>query len=168
MRSITYRQEKSMPLYADARVVAHLQREFTYLFAEVSCQEIPNFKVHPIEHNAFEVAGLTVVPIRVYHNTLPIWGFRIGALAYVTDAKVITAEEMDKLRGITVLIVNALQQELHPAHFNLQEALVFAQKVGAQVTYLTHISHLLGGHQEVSKSLPSGIHLAYDGLQFSV
>ena len=168
MRSIIFRQKKSMPLYASARVVAHLQREFTYLFAKTSYQEIPNFKVHSIEHDAFEVKGLTVAPIQVLHNTLPIWGFRIGELAYITDAKVIAEEEVDKIRGITVLIVNALQQEPHPAHFNLQEALVFARKVGARVTYLTHISHLLGCHQEVSKELPSSIRLAYDGLQFSV
>jgi phosphoribosyl 1,2-cyclic phosphate phosphodiesterase len=168
MRSIIYRQEKSIPLYAGARVVAHLEREFTYLFTKTSYQEIPNFEVHLIEYDAFEVEGLTVVPIRVHHKNLPIWGFRIGALAYITDAKVITEEEVDKMRGITVLVVNALQQEPHSAHFNLQESLVFAQKVGAQVTYLTHINHLLGCHQEVSKKLPSGIHLAYDGLQLSV
>ena len=120
------------------------------------------------EDSSFEAAGLTVVPIQVYHKDLPIWGFRIGELTYITDAKSISKETVAKIQGTTVLIVNALQKKLHPSHFSLQEAVSLAQKVNAKVTYLTHISHHLGFHQEVSKELPSNIHLAYDGLQISV
>jgi phosphoribosyl 1,2-cyclic phosphate phosphodiesterase len=168
MRSIVLKNKKAIPTYASPHVLTCLRRAFTYLFPEASCQHTPNFALHPIENRPFDVACLTVVPIQVYHNTLSIWGFRIGALTYITDAKVITEAEIAKIRGTTILIVNALQKKPHPAHFSLKEAIVLAQQVNAKVTYLTHISHHLGLHQEVSKELPVGIHLAYDGLKISV
>ena len=168
LKSFVFRQKKPISIYASAHVLACLQQEFSYLFVGNSYSEAPHFKCYTIENRPFGVAGLTVVPIRVYHDNLPIWGFRIGALTYITDAKVITEEEIAKIRGSSVLVVNALQKKPHPAHFSLKEAIALAQQVNAKVTYLTHISHHLGRHQEITKELPSGIHLAYDGLQISV
>ena len=168
LRSFVFKQQKPIPTYASAHVLECLQQKSTYLFPRMPCQEAPNFELYPIEDSSFQAAGLTVVPIQVDHKDLPIWGFRVGELTYITDAKSISKEAVAKIRGTTVLIVNALQKKPHPSHFSLQEAISLAQKVNAKVTYLTHISHHLGLHQEVSKELPSNIHLAYDGLQISV
>ncbi|MHA7877405.1 MAG: MBL fold metallo-hydrolase [Bacteroidota bacterium] len=168
LRSFVYKYKKTIPIYASDYVITHLQQAYAYLFARKAYQKAPNFSLHSIENRPFVVEGLTVIPIRVYHDTLPIWGFRIGQLTYITDAKYITEAEVDKIRGTTVLIVNALQRNPHPAHFSLQEAITLAQQVNAPLTYLTHIGHHLGYHQEVSRGLPSNIHLAYDGLQISV
>ena len=168
LRSFVLKQKKTIPTYSSAHVLEYLRHKFTYLFPRTPCQEATNFELCPIKNYSFEVEGLTVVPIRVYHKDLPIWGFRIGGLTYITDAKNIGKEEVAKIRGTSVLIVNALQKEPHPAHFSLQEAITFAQQVNASVTYLTHIGHHLGFHQEVSRGLPSNIHLAYDGLQISL
>lgn len=168
MRSFVHKHKKTIPIYASAHVLTRLQREYAYLLTKKSYQSKPDFSFYTINNHPFEVGGLNIVPIRVYHNSLPIWGFRIGQLTYITDAKYITEGEIDKIRGTTILIVNALQRVPHPAHFSLQEAISLAQQVNAPQTYLTHISHYLGHHQEVSKELPRGIHLAYDGLRISV
>jgi phosphoribosyl 1,2-cyclic phosphate phosphodiesterase len=168
MRSLVLKNKKAIPTYASTQVLACLRRECTYLFEKTPRQEAPNFELYPIENCPFDAEGLTVVPIQVYHNTLPIWGFRIGELTYITDAKFIAEEEITKMKGTTILIVNALQRKLHPAHFNLKEAISLAQQVNAKATYLTHISHHLGLHREVSRELPDGIHLAYDGLKLSL
>lgn len=165
MRSLILKNKKAIPIYASTQVLACLRREYDYLFKKTPCQEAPNFELYPIENSPFNVACLTVVPIQVYHKTLPIWGFRIGDLTYITDAKFITEKEITKARGTTILILNALQRKPHSAHFSLEEAIALAQQVNAKATYLTHISHHLGLYQEVSKELPGGIHLAYDGLQ---
>lgn len=168
LRSFVFKQKKTIPIYASAHVLGCLQQEFTYLFTRTPHQEISNFELHTIKNCPFEIESLTVIPIRVYHHTLPIWGFRLGELTYITDAKSIAEEEIAKIRGTAVLIVNALQKEPHLAHFSLTEAIALAQQVNAKVTYLTHMGHHLGRHQEVSKELPGNIYLAYDGLQFSV
>jgi phosphoribosyl 1,2-cyclic phosphate phosphodiesterase len=165
MRSLMLKNKKAIPTYASAQVLARLRREFTYLFEKTPCDEVPNFELYPIENLPFDVACLTVVPIQVYHNALPIWGFRVGELTYITDAKFITEKEITKVRGTKLLILNALQKKPHPAHFNLEEAIALAQQVNAKTTYLTHVSHHLGLHQEISGELPGGIYLAYDGLQ---
>lgn len=98
------------------------------------------------------------------HYKLPVKAYRIGDFTYITDAKTISEQEKEKIKGTKVLVVNALQREAHISHFTLQEAVDFAQEVGAEMTYFTHISHNLGLHEEVEKELPSNIRLAYDGL----
>mmetsp|Transcript_6349 Transcript_6349/g.14369 ORF Transcript_6349/g.14369 Transcript_6349/m.14369 type:complete len:238 (+) Transcript_6349:2615-3328(+) len=168
LRSLVLKHKQAIPLYASAYVLECIRKEFAYLFTKKTQQAVSNFKIFPIEGHALNVNCLTVVPIQVYHHALPIWGFRIGELTYITDAKVIAEEEVAKMRGTTVLVVNALQQAPHPSHFNLKEAITLAQTVNAKVTYLTHISHHLGFYQAVSKKLPRNIHLAYDGLRFNV
>ena len=168
MRSLVSKYQKTIPIYASTHVLTSLQQESPYLFAKKPYQTTPNFALHPIEDSTFEVDGLTVVPIRVYHGILPIWGFRIDQITYITDAKYITAEEVAKIKGTTILVVNALQKKTHRTHFSLKEAIALAQQVDAPLTYLTHIDHHLGRHQEVSRELPDGIHLAYDGLRVKV
>ena len=167
LKNSVLRQKQPLAVYARVQVLEQLQQRFNHLFTKLPYQTTPNFELHPIEDHPFEVHGLAVVPTQVYHNTLPIWGFRIGDLTYITDAKVIPEAEIAKLQGTTVLVVNALRKEAHPAHFSLEEALAFARKVNAEVTYLTHISHQMGLYAEVSKELPDNVHLAYDSLQVS-
>jgi phosphoribosyl 1,2-cyclic phosphate phosphodiesterase len=98
------------------------------------------------------------------HYKLPILGFRVHDFTYITDAKTISEETIAKVKGTKVLVINALQHEEHISHFTLKEAVDFAKKIGAEMTYLTHISHNLGLHEEVEKELPENIKLAYDGL----
>ena len=168
IRSAVLKPKQPVAVYARGRVLEHIQRDFHYLFTQVPHQAVPSFELHAIEDHPFEACGVAVTPIQVYHNKLPVWGFRIDGFTYITDAKVIPEEEIAKIQGTRVLVVNALRQEPHPAHFNLEEALALAQKVDAEVTYLTHISHQMGLHAEVSKELPGNVQLAYDGLQLKL
>ncbi len=160
---------QKIAIYGAAQVIQRLQQEYAYLFEAPCYAGAPKFDIHTIEGTPFMLFDdLTVIPIYVYHDRLPIWGFRLGELTYITDAKVIAEEEIKKIQKTTVLIVNALQQEPHHAHFSLQEAIVLAKKVNAKMTYLTHIGHQMGLHDEVSKTLPKNIQLAYDGLKISL
>ena len=168
IRSAVLKQKQPIAVYGRDQVLEHIQQEFHYLFTPVSHQREASFELHTIENRSFEALGIAVTPIQVYHNKLSIWGFRIGELTYVTDAKMIPGEEVAKMRGTRVLVVNALRQEPHPAHYNLEEALALAQKVDAEVTYLTHISHQMGLYAGVSEKLPGNVHLAYDGLQLNL
>lgn len=108
---------------------------------------------------------LEVIPIQVLHGKLPILGYRIQNIAYLTDVKTMSIEEKEKLKNLDVLIVNALKIEIHPTHFNLEEALLFVEEIQPKKTYFTHISHKLGFHKEVSKKLPKNVFLAFDGLK---
>src|SRR5690606_6274235 len=124
---------------------------------------IPQLHVHEITKDSFVLdPNIAIQPIEVQHFKLPVLGFRIGDFTYITDAKTVEEEEFQKIIGTRILVINALQREKHISHFTLSEALEFAQKVGAQQTYFTHISHRLGFHEEVSKELPEGVSLAYD------
>lgn len=168
LQSFARMQAKPIPMYATTRVLAAIQQEYRYLFARKSSPSDIHFVCHAVQDQPFEAVGVPIVPIHVYHQHLPILGFRIGKVAYITDAKVITQKEISKLHGVAVLIVNALQLAPHPAHFSLSETIELAEKVNAQMTYLTHISHRLGTHQSVTKMLPDNVRLAYDGLQIQV
>jgi len=104
----------------------------------------------------------------VMHFQMPVFGYRIGDFTYITDANSISEEEKAKVRGSKTLVLNALRKEKHPSHFNLSEAIALATELGAEKTYFTHISHQLGLHQQIEKELPSGMHLAHDGLKIEV
>jgi phosphoribosyl 1,2-cyclic phosphate phosphodiesterase len=115
-------------------------------------------------------AGLSVevIPILGLHMNLPVTGFRIGGLAYLTDFNHIDESEIEKLRGVEVLVVNALGHRRHPSHFNLEQAVELSRRAGAPRTYLTHISHRMGRLADIEPTLPDGVHLAYDGLTIEV
>ena len=116
----------------------------------------------------FSLGGKTILPIEVLHNKLPVLGFRIEGFTYLTDVKTITDEEIEKVKGTKVLVVNALRENPHHSHFNLSEALEFIEKIKPQKTYLTHISHLLGFHEEVESQLPKNVFLAFDTLKITL
>jgi phosphoribosyl 1,2-cyclic phosphate phosphodiesterase len=141
---------------------------FHYAFTEQRYPGSPELRLHEIGQGPFEAAGIPVTPVEVMHHRMPVLGFRIGSFAYVTDAKTIAPAERDKLRGLDVLVLNALRRKEHLTHMNLSEALELVNDLAPERAYFTHISHLLGLHGEVERELPSGVELAYDGLVVEV
>ncbi len=168
IRAFNYKQGEAINVYAHKRVQDALKKEFSYIFAHHKYPGIPQLDLFEIGHHPFEVAGVPFIPIEVMHFQLPVLGFRIADFTYITDAKTVTELEKAKIKGTKVLVINALQQEKHISHFTLEEALAFAQEIGAEKTYFTHISHRLGTHQKISELLPAGVELAYDGLCLSI
>ena len=168
VRSFNFLQKKAMPIYARPSVLAQLEQEFSYVFAKDKYPGVPQVEVHTIENEPFNVQGVPVIPVEVLHYKLPVYGFRIYDFTYITDAKYINEPEKDKIRGSQLLVLNALQHSDHISHLTLQEALAMVEELQPQQAYLTHISHRLGLHQEVSASLPKNVALAYDGLTIEI
>ncbi len=165
IRPFCHRQGK-LPIYLHKRVLDSLQRRFDYIFeTEDRYPGAPEVAPFVIEENQNFIIGNTeVIPINVIHGKLPIFGFRIKDFVYITDAKIIEKQEEEKLKGAKILVINALREEPHDLHFSLQEALDFIERVKPEKAYLTHISPMLGFHQEVQKILPENVFLAYDNL----
>lgn len=154
-----------LDLYGHPRVLAQLQREFAYAFDEQKYPGVPLINVHEIGDDEFSIKDEVFTPIEVLHHRLPVLGFRIKDFTYITDVNYISEQELEKAYGSKVLVLGALQRQTHISHFTLEEAIEVAQKVNAEMTYLTHISHKMGLHSEVEKELPPNIRLAYDGLK---
>ena len=158
-----------IPIYAHKRVLDTLKRRFDYVFVtEDKYPGAPSVKEIIIENKPFELGNLTVMPINTYHNRVQVFGFRFNDFAYLTDVKTVESDEMEKLKGLKVLVVNALREKPHHSHFNLEEALEFIAQVKPERSYLTHISHYMGFHKEVQQKLPEGVFLAYDNLQINI
>jgi phosphoribosyl 1,2-cyclic phosphate phosphodiesterase len=157
--------ERPMPLYARADVVMNLHKRIPYCFAENPYPGVPQFDVHVIDDDApFLVEGVRVEPIPVMHYKLPILGFRIGPLAYITDAKTIDDEVVDSLKGIPLLVINSLRVGEHMSHMCLDETLAIVERVKPGRTLLIHMSDRMGLHADSPRLLPQGVELAYDGL----
>ncbi len=152
-------------LYAEKKVLSVIQRNMPYCFVDIKYPGVPSINLHEINENDFFIDNLRIQPIRIMHAKLPILGFRVGKVAYLTDIKTIGDHSIEKLQGLEILVMNALRINSHIAHLNLEEALEIAGKIGAHKTYFTHMSHDMGLHEAVNKSLPENIQLAYDGLQ---
>ena len=166
IRSFNFRQREDMDVYANALTQEALKREFYYVFEAVKYPGVPAVELHEIDDDTpFEVAGIPFLPIPVMHHKMPVLGFRIGNLAYVTDANFISEKSMARLQGLDVLILNALRRKKHLSHFNVEEALEIVDQLRPKQTWFTHISHLLGHHADVEPTLPDHVSLAYDGLQ---
>lgn len=158
-----------MPIYLDKRTLRSLEQRFEYVFrTENRYPGAPKVAVNLVDDTSFYLDGVEVTPIEVIHGTLPVTCYRFGNFAYLTDVKTITETEKEKLKGVKVLVVNALRQEAHPTHFNLEEALAFVDEINPERAYFSHISHKLGFHNEVEKTLPKNVFLAYDGLKIEV
>ncbi|MFZ6052737.1 MBL fold metallo-hydrolase [Halocola ammonii] len=169
VRAFNFKQKKDMDLYATPAVEKALKREFYYAFGEKKYPGVPLLNIVNIDkETSFEVADLTFKPLEVMHYKMPVLGFRIGDFAYITDAKTIAPEEYEKLRGVKVLVLNALRKEEHLSHLNLEEAIEIVKDLKPEKAYFTHISHLMGTHEEVSQELPENISIAHDGLKISV
>lgn len=170
IRPFFFKQGSPIPVYGHQRVLQNLSKRFDYIFEnENKYPGAPS--VHPIEiinDQNFMIGTTQVIPINVNHGNVQVFGFRIQDFAYLTDVKTIEDTEIQKLKGVKVLVVNALREESHHSHFNLQEALDFINLVQPETAYLTHISHLLGFHEEVQQRLPKNVYLAYDNLKITV
>lgn len=153
------------PIYCESRVLDSLKMEYPYAFSEKKYPGVPEFDIHLIDDTPFSVAGIEVIPIRVMHYRLPVLGFRFGDLAYITDAKTIPDGEFEKLKGVRLLVLNTVRRGEHISHLSLPQAIEVARRVGAERTYLTHLSHQLPCHAELEKELPPGIFPAFDGLK---
>ncbi|GGZ48519.1 MBL fold metallo-hydrolase [Mesonia mobilis] len=164
-----YFRQGDISVFAHPRVIKALEKRFDYVFETVNKYPgTPSLKINEINDKPFTIGNLEVVPVNVWHHKLQVYAFRFGDFAYVTDAKTVEEEELEKLKGVKVLTVNALRKEPHLSHFNLEEALDFIRKVNPERAYLTHISHLLGFHEEVEKELPENVFLAYDNLKITI
>jgi phosphoribosyl 1,2-cyclic phosphate phosphodiesterase len=168
IRAFNYRQKGPIDIYANIQVQNALQKEFHYIFQEFIYPGIPEIKMHTIGKEIFKIGKVSFLPIEVLHYKLPVLGFRINNFTYITDAKTISETEKEKIKGSKILVVNALQKQMHISHLTLDEAVAFAEEIGAEKTYFTHISHRLGRHQDIARELPNGIELAYDGLKLNV
>jgi phosphoribosyl 1,2-cyclic phosphate phosphodiesterase len=168
IRAFNYVNKSAIDVYATDRVEEALKREYAYVFSDEKYPGIPEINLINIENKPFFVQDIEVIPIQVYHYKLSVLGFRFGDFTYITDANFINDAEKEKIKGSKVLIVNALRREQHISHFTLEEAIALGKELQVPQIYFTHISHQLGLHTEVEKELPSGFHLAYDGLEILV
>lgn len=155
---------KGVDIYAEEYVAEAIRTRIPYAFRVHKYPGIPNLELHSIRQEPFTAAGISVTPIRIMHACLPIFGYRIGNMAYLTDVKSIPEEEFEKLKGLEVLIIDALRKKEHPSHESLQEALAHIERLQPKEAYLIHMSHRMGLHADVEKELPPHVHLAYDGL----
>lgn len=156
-------------IFADTLTCTHLRERLPYLFKEVLYPGVPRLHFHSVEpYQAFEVKGVEVFPLQVMHGALPILGYRIGSLGFVTDMLTAPETTYKALRGVDVLIVNALRPFAHGSHQTIDDAIAFAQKVGAKKTYLIHMSHQAGLHADTDAQLPLHVQLAYDGQVITI
>lgn len=164
IRAFNYFQGTPIDVYASDASQRILRQEFHYAFAEHKYPGVPEIRLKSIGRSPFNIGSLHIIPIEVLHYQMPVLGFRIGSFTYITDANFISEEQKDKIRGSKVLVVNALRKEPHISHFTLDQALVLCDELNIESAYFTHISHQLGLHEEISRELPPGRHLAYDNL----
>jgi len=164
-----YFRQGNIQTFAHQRVIDALSTRFGYIFeTKNKYPGVLTLDVHPISNRPFLIQNKKITPIEVFHHKLPVFGFRIENFAYITDAKTVPDQEIEKLNGLDVLVINALRKESHISHFNLEEALAFVERVGPKKAYLTHISHHMGFHEEVQANLPKHVFLAYDELELTI
>ncbi len=166
LRSYYFLQgKKPIPVYADEIAWESIKKQFYFIFENSSYPGVLKIEQNLLErYKSFVLGGkIEVVPFVVYHYMLPVMGFRIGKMAYMTDVSRIPPESMEYLKGLDLLIISALQKESHIAHFTLNQAVEIARKVEAKQTRIVHIGHRMGLHREVNQELPENIRLAYDG-----
>jgi phosphoribosyl 1,2-cyclic phosphate phosphodiesterase len=167
IRGFNFRMKKAIEVYCEKAVEIAIRREFFYAFEEPKYPGVPEMNIHTIGLNQFELLGMPIIPIRVYHHKMPVLGFRFGDFVYITDANRIEDSELEKIKGCKVLVLNALRKEPHISHFTLNEAIEIAQIIKPEQTFFTHISHQLGTQQELENELPHSMHLAYDGMELN-
>ena len=169
VRAFNYVLNKKIDIYGCERVMEAIKTEFPYIFSDtVRYFGAPQLTIHNITNEPFDINGITITPIQVLHDKLPVFGFRIGDFTYITDASYISEEEKQKIKGSKVIVLNALRNSKHIAHFSVAEAVEVLQELQPEQAYLTHVSHFIGLHEEVNKKLPPFIQLAYDSLVIEI
>jgi len=165
IRPFNFKTRQPLNIYAHPRVQEALKREYHYVFSEDKYPGVPEVNVHTLKKDQpFNINGTRFNPVEVMHYKLPVLGFRVHDVAYITDANYIDETEKAKLKNLDVLVINALRKEQHISHFNLEEAIELVDELKPKRAFFTHISHLMGRHAEVSKELPPHVAIAYDGL----
>ena len=169
VRPLNYFQHGPIPVYLNQQAAHTLQHDYRYIFSPHQYPGLPELDLHVVD-TPFEIQNskLTVEPIHALHKDLPILGYRIDRFAYITDANYIAPSELDKLRGLKVLVINALRHEKHWSHYSLPEALAVISQLRPERAYLTHISHELGTHAHVQSTLPPNVFLAHDNLTITI
>ncbi|AGC78168.1 phosphoribosyl 1,2-cyclic phosphate phosphodiesterase [Nonlabens dokdonensis] len=163
-----YFRQGDLQCYMTSRVHRALQERFNYIFTtKDKYPGVATLEVHEFQNDSFQVDGINVTPVLADHGYIPVHGFRIENVAYMTDVKTIAQGEKKKLKNLDVLILNMLREEPHPTHLNLEEALELVRELQPKRTYFTHISHYLGFHEEVQQQLPENVFLAYDNLKIT-
>jgi phosphoribosyl 1,2-cyclic phosphate phosphodiesterase len=165
IRGFNFKSKSPVDIYCTKQVEKQLRTEFHYIFSDEKYPGIPDVTLHNIsKEKSFTVKTLDIIPIEVIHYKLPVLGFRLNQFVYITDANFISESEKAKMMGCDVLVLNALRKDTHISHFSLAQALEIIAEINPQKAYITHISHQMGLHNEVSKELPSNVFLAYDEL----
>lgn len=167
VRAFNFKSQDAIDIYAEEDVQEAVKREYKYVF-ENKYPGIPKMRLNLIPPFGFDIKGLKIIPIRVRHKELDIYGFRIGVFAYITDADYIPELSIEKLIGVKYLIINALRKQKHSSHFNLSEAIDHIRKISPKRAFITHISHQMGRYIEVSQELAPEVMLAYDGMIFNI
>jgi phosphoribosyl 1,2-cyclic phosphate phosphodiesterase len=169
IRSLNYMTEGPVDVYCNELTEEGIREQYIYAFKQTDYPYLPKMNFIRIEkEHAFDVKGVNVIPAEVIHGGMPVLGFRLGDFAYITDAKTVSKEERDKLRGTKTLVVNALRYNEHYSHFTVDEALAFIEDIKPERAYLTHMSHQFGLHAEMEQKLPTHVKPAYDGLKIVV
>ena len=169
VRAFNYVTSAAVDIYAEQRVLNRVMHDYDYAFSAKPYPGVPEINLHEVDADrSFTVGQACVTPLRGMHYRLPVLGFRIGRLAYITDMNHIEPSVIDQMRGVDTLVINALRKERHLSHFTLDEAIQTSRLIAPRVTYLTHISHQMGLHAEQEPLLPEGVHFAYDGLTIEI
>lgn len=168
IRSFNYLSGGPMDIYAERRVLDAIHKSYSYVFEENKYPGIPQMNLLPIDDEQFIVNGFEIVPVKLLHHKLPVFGFRINDLSYISDASYIAEEEKEKIKGTKVLVINALRKTRHISHFCLEESLSFIKEIKPKKAYLTHMGHLIGKHADLQKELPENVYPAYDGLKITI
>lgn len=169
IRSFNYVQHRKMDLYCNHEARVAIERDYHYIFDYHQFPGLPEAQIHELTGDErFGLGSVEVVPVKAMHKDLPVLGYRVGNLGYITDANHIEPEELVKLKGVEVLVINALRKTKHFSHYCLPEALEVIERVSPQKAYLTHLSHEMGLYAAVSKELPEHVELAYDGLKVDI
>ena len=166
---VDYPQIHTVDIYATDSTLDCVRKDYDYAFFTERYRGVPEIKLHTIDpEQSFNIGGVEIVPIRGRHAHFEVTGYRFGDVAYMTDFKEIDDSEIAKLKGVKVLVVNALRYTPHDSHFSVSDALAVIEKVAPERAYLTHMSHEIGLHTEAQKQLPEGVYFAYDRLKIEI
>ena len=167
---VDYPTIRPVDIYANSATAKTVRKDFDYAFVQDKYRGVPEIRLHEIDGvTPFDVKGIEIIPIAGRHSSrFNVTGYRIGKLGYLTDFKEISDEEVAKLRGVDILVINALRYAPHPSHFSVDEAVAIARRIAPQRTILTHLSHEIGLHATSEERLPSGVELGYDGEEIEV
>lgn len=170
LRPIIHKKNQAFPIYGLQRTLDQIKIRFPYAFSEYIYPGAPRFKLFPINYlNEFTINDVTILPLEIHHGKLPIVGYKINDLVYITDANYIPETTMNQIYKCKTLVINSLHQEkTHHSHFVLNQTLEIIKKIQPKRAFLTHISHKMGFHEEVQKQLPKNVYLAYDGLEIEL